>query len=37
VVDGDGITLLRLGAPAIAAVVKRGKVVHGRLEPERSR
>jgi imidazolonepropionase len=37
VVEGDAINLLRVGAPSIAAVVKKGKVVHGRLEPEGSR
>lgn len=31
VVRGDPINLLRVGAPAIDAVVKRGRVVHGRL------
>jgi imidazolonepropionase len=37
VVEGDAISLLRVGAPSIAAVVKKGKIVHGRLEPEGSR
>ena len=31
VVAGDTVNLLRVGAPAIDAVVKRGRVVHGRL------
>ena len=31
VVRGDSTALLRVGAPAIEAVVKRGRVVHGRL------
>ena len=37
VVDGDASGLLRIGTPCITAVVKRGKVVRGRLEPERLR
>ena len=28
-VQGDAINLIRVGAPAIAAVVKRGQIVHG--------
>jgi imidazolonepropionase len=31
VVNGDPVNLLRVGAPAISAVVKRGCLVHGRL------
>jgi imidazolonepropionase len=31
VVRGDAIDLLRIGAPAIAAVVKKGRIVHGSL------
>jgi imidazolonepropionase len=31
VVDGDPITLIRVGAPSVAAVVKRGRVVRGTL------
>lgn len=31
VVHGDPINLIRIGAPAIAAVIKRGRVVAGRL------
>ena len=31
VVHGDPINLIRIGAPAIAAVIKRGQVVAGRL------
>jgi imidazolonepropionase len=29
IVRGDAINLIRMGAPSIAAVVKRGRVVHG--------
>jgi imidazolonepropionase len=29
-VSGDAINLIRIGAPSIAAVIKRGAVVHGR-------
>ena len=31
VVRGDAVNLLRVGAPAIAAVVKKGRLVHGSL------
>ena len=31
VVRGDAVNLLRIGAPAIAAVVKNGRIVHGSL------
>jgi imidazolonepropionase len=31
IVNGDAINLIRVGAPAIAAVVKRGRIVHGSL------
>lgn len=31
VVRGDSVNLLRVGANAIAAVIKKGRVVHGRL------
>lgn len=31
VVSGDAVNLLRIGANAIRAVIKRGRVVHGRL------
>jgi imidazolonepropionase len=31
-VNGDAIDLIRTGAPAIAAVIKRGRVVSGKLE-----
>jgi imidazolonepropionase len=31
-VNGDAIDLIRIGAPAIAAVIKRGRVVTGQLE-----
>jgi imidazolonepropionase len=31
VVRGDAINLIRVGAPAIAAVIKRGRIVHGSL------
>jgi len=31
VLDGDAINLIRVGAPAVAAVVKRGRVVWGSL------
>jgi imidazolonepropionase len=34
VVEGEAVNLLRVGATSIAAVVKRGKVVHGALEQE---
>lgn len=30
IVRGDAINLIRMGAPSIAAVVKRGRVVHGK-------
>lgn len=30
VVDGDAINLIRVGAPSVAAVIKRGRVVAGR-------
>jgi imidazolonepropionase len=30
-VHGDAINLIRVGAPSIAAVMKRGRIVHGRL------
>ena len=30
-VHGDAVNLLRVGAPSIAAVIKKGRVVHGRL------
>lgn len=29
IVDGDAINLIRVGAPAVAAVIKRGHIVHG--------
>lgn len=31
IVAGDAINLIRMGAPSIAAVIKRGKLVNGRL------
>jgi imidazolonepropionase len=31
VVSGEAVGLIRIGAPAVAAVLKRGRVVHGRL------
>jgi imidazolonepropionase len=31
VVNGDAINLVRVGAPSLRAVIKRGKVVHGSL------
>jgi imidazolonepropionase len=31
IVEGDAINLIRVGAPSIAAVVKRGRVVRGTL------
>ena len=31
IVNGDAINLIRVGAPAIAAVIKRGRIVHGSL------
>ena len=31
VVNGDAINLLRVGAESIAAVIKKGQIVHGRL------
>jgi imidazolonepropionase len=30
IVRGDAINLIRVGAASIAAVIKRGRVVHGR-------
>lgn len=33
-VRGDGINLIRVGAPAIGAVLKRGRIVHGDVEDE---
>jgi imidazolonepropionase len=30
-IDGDGVNLIRVGAPSIAAVFKRGRLVHGHL------
>ena len=33
-VDGPAVNLLRVGAPAVAAVIKRGAVVWGSVRPE---
>ena len=35
VVDGDAINLLRVGTSSICAVIKKGRVVHGRLPDAR--
>ena len=36
-VKGDAINLIRVGAPAIAGVIKRGTCVAGSLEPLKTR